>query len=135
MAKRARGSVRPGRRRPIDRRSAPSAPSASSGPATERAPKSSGLSESELARAAEIEAELLAQERAAETARTRARERAATREVVSSGPVGSLAQARSEYAYVARDVKDIVRIAALEIGILLALWVLIDVTHVIPLGA
>lgn len=131
MAKRARGSVRPGQRRPIDRRPAsPSAPAA-----REAAPRPTGLSEAELARAAELEAQLLAQEKAAEQARTRTRERATTRELVSTGPTGSLAvQARDEYAYVARDVKDIVRIASLLIGTLILLWVLIDVAGVIRIG-
>lgn len=127
MAKRARGTVRPGRRRPIDRRPASPSPAA--------APRPAGLSEAELARAAELEAQLLAQEKAAEQARTRNRQRTATRELVSSGPTGSLAvQASKEYAYVARDVKDIVRIASLLIGILVALWILIDVARVVPIG-
>lgn len=132
MVKRARGSVRPGQRRPIDRR--PASPGTAGAPAA-AAPKPSGLSEAELARAAELEAQLLAEEKAAEHARTRTRVRAATREQVSSGPSGSFAAvAANEYAYVARDVKDIVRIASLLIGILLALWILIDVTAIIPIG-
>jgi hypothetical protein len=138
MAKRARGSVRPGQRRPIDRRPASSSSSATPaapGAGAERAPKPSGLSEAEIARAAEIEAQLLADERAAEQARSKSRQRAATRELVSSGPGGSLARAETEYAYVARDVRDIVRIAALELAILFGLWILIDVTHVIPFGS
>lgn len=131
MAKRARGSVRPGQRRPIDRR--PASPTAPASPGA--TPRPAGLSDAELARAAELEAELLAQEKAADQARTRTRERTATRELVSSGPTGSLAvQARDEYAYVARDVKDIVRIASLLIGILLVLWILVDVARVIPIG-
>ena len=56
-----------------------------------------------------------------------------TREVVGTG--GSLAaREAAEYAYVARDVKDIVRIASLLLFILLVLWILIDVTGIIPLG-
>jgi hypothetical protein len=142
MAKRVRGSVRPGQRRRVDRRpasSSSSAPSssasASSGSSVERAPRPSGLSEAEIARAAEIEAQMLADERAAEEARSKSRQRAATREVIRSGPTGSLASAETEYAYVARDVRDIVRIAALELAILFGLWILIDVTHVIPFGS
>jgi hypothetical protein len=130
MAKRARGTVRPGQRRPVDKRpAAPAVPSTA--PA---APKPVGLSDAELERAAQIEADLLAQERAAEQTRKRTRERASTREAVS-GPTGTLAvRAEQEYAYVARDVKDIVRIASLLIGILLVLWILIDVAKVIPIG-
>jgi len=138
MAKRVRGSVRPGQRRPAGRRSssssAKSASSTSGAASAERAPKPSGLSEAEVARAAEIEAQLLAEEKAAEDARSKSRQRAATREMISSGPSGSLARAEAEYAYVARDVRDIVRIAALELAILFGLWILIDVVQVVPLG-
>jgi hypothetical protein len=132
MAKRARGSVRPGQRRPIDRR--PASPAAAPTPAA-TTPKPAGLSDAELARAAELEAQLLAEEKAAEQSRTRNRERAATRELVSSGPSGALAtSAANEYAYVVRDVKDIVRIASLLIGILIVLWILIDVTGILSIG-
>lgn len=131
MAKRARGSVRPGQRRPIDKRPATTAPAASTAAAT---PKPAGLSEAELDRAAQLEAELLAQEKAAEQARTRTRARAG-REVIAPAAAGTLAvAAKTEYAYVARDVKDIVRIASILIGILFLLWILIDVTKVIPIG-
>jgi hypothetical protein len=50
-------------------------------------------------------------------------------------PAGSFAaQEAREYAYVARDVKDIVRIASLLLGILFVLWILIDVTGIIAIG-
>jgi hypothetical protein len=131
MAKRARGSVRPGQRRPIDKRPASPAAAANT-PAA--APKPTGLSEAELERAAQLEADLLAQEKAADQARTRTRARA-TRETVVPATAGSLsAAAQSEYAYVARDVKDIVRIASLLIGILIALWLVIDVFEVVKIG-
>jgi hypothetical protein len=130
MAKRARGSVRPGQRRPIDKR--PASPASPAAPAT---PKPAGLSDAELERAAQIEAEMLAQERAAEQARKRTRERSATREVVASGPSGPLTvQEQREYAYVARDVKDIVKIASLLLAILFALYLVIDVFKVVPIG-
>jgi hypothetical protein len=131
MAKRARGTVRPGQRRPIERRSA-STPSAAV-PAV-AAPRPSGLTEAEERRAAELEKQLLADEKAAETARTRTRERA-SRDVVGTGPVGNLAvRAEAEYAYVGRDVKDIVRIASILLAVLFALWILIDVTKVISIS-
>jgi hypothetical protein len=130
MAKRARGSVRPGQRRPIDKR--PGSPVAASTPAA--APKPTGLSEAELERAAQLESDLLAEEKAAEQARTRTRTRA-TREVVTPAAAGSLSvAAKAEYAYVARDVKDIIRIASILIGILIALWLVIDVFAIIPFG-
>jgi hypothetical protein len=125
MAKRARGSVRPGQRRPIDRR-----PVATTAAAT---PKPSGLTADEEARAAELEKQLLADERAAEAARSRAKERA-TRETFS-GTTGSLAvRAEQEYAYVGRDVKDIARMAVLMLVVLIGLWVIIDVMKVITIS-
>lgn len=131
MAKRARGSVRPGQRRPIDRRPASPAGPASPGPARVE-PRPSGLSEAELARAAELEAQLLAEERAAEEARRRTRERSAVREVGAGGALS--VRAEEEYAYVARDVKRITRVAALLLGTLLLLWILIDGVGVLPVG-
>lgn len=131
MAKRARGSVRPGQRRAIERRPASSA---AASPAAAPTPKPAGLSEAEVARAAELEAALLAEERSAEDARKRTRERSATRELGSGAAGNFAAQEAAEYAYVARDVKDIVRIAALLIGVLFVLWILIDVMKVIPIG-
>jgi hypothetical protein len=137
MAKRARGSVRPGQRRRVDRRTAsPSAttPAPAATPAQAATPKPAGLSEAEVARAAQIEADLLAEEKAAEQARKRTRERTTTRAVVAT-PGSLAAQEAKEYAYVARDVKDIVKIASLLLGVLIVLWLLIDVTKVISLGA
>jgi hypothetical protein len=133
MAKRVRGSVRPGQRRPIDRRPGAPAPAAGTS-ATTPAPKPLGLSDAEVARAAELEAQLLAEERAAEDARRRSKERAGSREVTPVSRGTFAAQEAVEYAYVARDVKDIVRIAAILLTVLFVLWILIDVTHVIPIG-
>ena len=130
MAKRARGSVRPGQRRPTARRPVSTSPAA---PTASAAPRPSGLTDTEAERAAELEAQLLEQERAAEAARTRTRERA-TRDVVYGGG-GSLAiKAEEEYAYVARDVKQIVRIGSLMLAILFGLWYLIDIAKVFPIG-
>ncbi len=78
---------------------------------------------------------MLATEKAAEQARSRTRARAVARETVSPAAPGSLAvTAANEYAYVSRDVKDIVRIASLLIGTLVLLWILIDVAEVISIG-
>lgn len=129
MAKRARGSVRPGQRRPTERRPAPAA--APQGVVPSVAPRPSGLTEAEASRAAEIEAQLLAQERAAEATRRRTQ----TRTPREAGAGGGLAlRAEVEYAYVGRDVKEITRIAALLLTILFGLWILIDVAKVISIG-
>jgi hypothetical protein len=127
MAKRARGSVRPGQRRPIDRRPAPTP--ASGGATT--TPKPAGLTEAETARAAELERQVLEQERQAEAARTRAKERS-TREVYAGG--GSLAvRAEQEYAYVARDVRRIAEMAVFMVVTLVGLWFLIDILKVVTI--
>ncbi len=133
MAKRARGSVRPGQRRPIDRRTAPAAtPAAAGGTVAPATPRSTGLTDAEAARAAELEAQLVADERAAEKARIRSQPRAGTQ---GRAPSGSLElRAEVEYAYVARDVKDIVRIAALLFAVLFGLWYVIDVAKIVPIG-
>lgn len=127
MTKRARGTVRPGQRRPIQRRVAGSAGPAApeTGAATVRP---AGLTEAEARRAAELEAQLLVAEREAESTRTRGRMPRIERE---AAPSGSLAiRAQQEYAYVARDVKDIIRISLVLFAILFGLWILIDVAVV-----
>jgi len=125
MVKRARGSVRPGQRRPIDRR--PAAPVTGGGTT---APRPTGLSDAELARAAELEAQLLAEERAAEAARKRTSDRPAAREIAGTRTIAF----EDEYAYVARDLRDIVRIAVLLLAILFALYLVIDVFEVVRIG-
>ncbi len=137
MAKRARGTVRPGQRRPIERRpagpaAATPATRAAATPAAPLAPRPAGLTEAEAARAAELEAQLLAEERAADEARRRTKERAVVGREVAPG--GSLAiRTEEEYAYVARDVKEIVRIATLLLVVLFALWILVDVAKVVTI--
>ncbi len=138
MAKRVRGSTRPGQRRPIERRPAsaasrPAPGSPAPAPAARPAPGSrpSGLTDAEVQRAAEIEAALLAEERAAETTRRRTEERVATAREV--GGTRAL-RPETEYAYVARDVKDIVRIATLLLVILFGLWIAIDVMGLVTIS-
>lgn len=117
MAKRARGSSKPGQRRPVQRPGGkPTAPARPSG----------SLTAAEEARAAELEAQLLAEERAAVGARERNRDRGRASDegrVVRPAP-GLLAQrASEEYGYVVRDVRRIVRIGGGLMIALLALWV------------
>ncbi len=145
MAKRVRGSSRPGQRRPIARRpgsaaagSSAARPAASPSSATPSvpggatvAPRPGGLTDAEVQRAAEIEAAMLAEERAAESARRRSQERAsAARETAGARAI----RPEDEYAYVARDVRDIVRIAALLLVILFGLWIAIDVAGVVKIN-
>ncbi len=137
MAKRVRGTVRPGRRRAAGRPQPrpntlrePTAPA----PSSER--RAGGLTPEEERRAAEIEARILEQERAAEEARRRreSRERLGGEGRVRTTQAGGLAaEASQEYAYVVRDVRRIVLIGGGLVAILLVLFVLIDVTHVLSI--
>jgi hypothetical protein len=131
MAKRARGHVRPGQRRPVTRRPAPASAVASGSTATV-APRPSGLTEAEAARAAELEAQLVAEERAAEMARSRTQPRA--KAIGRTAPSSLELSAEVEYAYVARDVKDIVRVMALLFAVLFGLWIIIDKLKILPIG-
>ena len=128
MAKRVRGSTRPGQRRRIQR-STTSRAQVTSQPAT---PPSTSLTAAEEARAAELEAQIVAEERAAETA-NRSRERG-RRQVEAEGRArpGSIAvRASEEYAYVLRDVRRIALIGGSLIAGLLGLWVVTQVTGIV----
>lgn len=130
MAKRTRGSHRPGRRPPLRREAArPSSTAAPARPAI-------GLSPEEEARAAEIEAQIVAEERAAEQATRRSRDRGREGEHVitrlkNAAPLS--VRAADEYAYVRRDVWRIARIGVVLLVILAILHILINVLHVIQL--
>jgi hypothetical protein len=131
MAKRSRGSHRPGRRAPL-KREAPRPSNAAAPPAR----PSSALTREEEARAAEIEAQIVAEERAAEQASRRSRDRGREPERVvsrvrSSAPLS--VRAADEYAYVRRDVRRIARIGGALIAILAILHILINVLHVFQL--
>jgi hypothetical protein len=132
MAKRARGSTRPGQRAPIQRTSArpPTtsvAPATSDDPIAETALGAYGgqsLTDADLARAAALEAQIVAEEKAAETAKQ-------PRKRVESVPraTGTLAaSAAEEYAYVARDVRRITLIGGSLIALLIGAWAVIQVT-------
>jgi hypothetical protein len=85
----------------------------------------------EEARAAELEAAILAEERVAEDAR-RARERGrrpAEGAIYSSTPLAT--RAAEEYGYVRRDVRRIAVVGGSLLGILAILHVLVNVARVI----
>ena len=96
---------------------------------------SGGLTEAEIARAAQLEAEQTAREKAAITESLKRR--------AVPGPTGSHAahdvnaplsvRMSHEYAYVARDVKRILLTAGLMAAILVVLDILVNVTKVISL--
>jgi hypothetical protein len=130
MAKRARGtSTRPGQRAPLQRRG-PVSPRLSSpvGPTT--AP-SIGLTPAEEARAAELEATIVASERAATSRATAATapSPARTFEPRARTGTGSIAaRAADEYGYVSRDIRRIALIGGSLIVILLGLWTVVQAT-------
>ena len=131
MAKRTRGSNRPGQRHAERHSSA----RPQSRPATRPA---GALSEAEEARAAELESQIVAQDRAAESNRARGRDRGRAVEVARPGRPGGqgllAARAAEEYAYVVRDVRRIIAVGGSMAVTLLALYVLIDVMHVVTIS-
>jgi hypothetical protein len=123
MVKRARGSNRPAQRRQ-------QRPAATTGSASPR--PSGSLTEQEAARAAELEAKIVAEERAANEARSRNRERSRA-ETGRSRDVTPLAARTVEYAYVRRDVSRILALSGVQLLILVTLFILINVTGIIQI--
>jgi hypothetical protein len=101
-------------------------------------PRSGGLSATEEARAAEIEAQIVASESAAQTERGRSREKRRSSEDVPRDEAprtrsGSLLAIRGEqeYAYVLRDIRRIATVGGSLVGVLIVLYILIEVVGVI----
>jgi len=132
MAKRARGSHRPGQRPPLQRTSSRPAPAPNSAAAAPVASRPSTLTPEEEERAAELEAQIVAEERAADEARRRTgdRRRSGTSDVaVAPRAAGGLAvRAADEYAYVGRDVKRITLIGGGMIALMIVLWLVLNAT-------
>ncbi len=133
MAKRTRGSSsRPGQRSPLQRPPRPgTSSSAAGGPAPAPATRPVTLTAEEEARAAELEAKILEEERTAETAQRRARDRdrrgtAESAAVRASAPLAI--SAADEYAYVARDVRRLTIVVALLLAILFGFWIVFQAT-------
>lgn len=129
MAKRARGTTRPGQRRPIQRVARPPAGR------PEAAPQE-GLTAADITRAAELEAEIVAADRAAQAGVGRRAERARASDETAptlrrTGAGGRLAvEAAEEYRYVARDVRRIAVIGGSMFGILAVLYIVLEVVGV-----
>jgi hypothetical protein len=124
MAKRTRGSHRPGQRHSSHSRHQPR-PSR----------PSQGLSAAEEARAAELESAIVAREREAQANLARGRDRNLDAGRAGRARTGSplAVRAAEEYSYVSRDVRRILRIGGSMISILVIFFVLIDVLHVIEI--
>ena len=83
----------------------------------------------EEARAAELEAAIVAEERLAEATRRGRSQRADPTTAVRSGSPLAVAAA-NEYAYVARDVRRVALVGGSLVVLLLGLWVAVQVTGV-----
>ena len=132
MAKRTRGSSRPGQRRPITRSTRPVKPAEAAAVAPV-APRPTELTPEEEARAAELEAQIVSEERQAEQAQRQARERqqrAVDRDPAVRSAVPLSVREAEEYAYVARDVRRIATIAAGLFAIMIGLWIALQVSGV-----
>jgi hypothetical protein len=128
MAKRSRIGGRPGQRRPIQR---PANRPAVAAPTRRR----DGVTPEEEARAAELEAAIVAEEKAAEDARRGVSADRRGRAPTEGGAIyssSSLAtRASEEYAYVRRDVRRIAIVGGSLLGVLAILEILVNVAHVI----
>jgi hypothetical protein len=124
MAKRSRVAARPGQRRPLQR-SATRIDSA--------APRPEGsVTREEEARAAELEAAILAEQEAADEARTsRARGRVVPEATPRPGPSSTplAVRAAEEYGYVRRDIRRITIVGGSLLAVLAVLDVLVNVAH------
>jgi len=128
MAKRARGTTtRPGQRRPMQR---PATRPVAPAPAPRIAPRPTTLTDEEEARAAELEAAIVAQEQAAAETARRARPQRPTADVPSRSFSSLAVAAGNEYAYVARDIRRVVAVGGTLLAILAVLWVAVQVTGV-----
>jgi hypothetical protein len=127
MAKRSRIGGRPGQRRPIQRptnRPAVAAP-------TRRPDR---VTPEEEARAAELEAAILAEERLAEDTRRRGRGQARDRAPIEGTIYSSSSlatRAAEEYGYVRRDVRRIAIVGGGLLAVLAILDILVNVLHVV----
>jgi hypothetical protein len=123
MAKRSRVGARPGQRRPMQRSAAR--------PAAAPAPRPAGsVTPEEEARAAELEAAIVAEEKAAEASRRsrdRDRHTAAEGALYSSTPLAT--RAAEEYSYVRRDIRRIAVVGGGLLALLAVLDILVNVLH------
>ena len=134
MAKRQRGSTRPGQRPPT--KSTTGRPSAATSPAPAPQRPAGTLTDDELAHAAEIEARIVAEERqaSASLASGRERRRAASADAPVRGrprAVSTLAVvAADEYLYVQRDLRQIVIVFVGIFAILFAAFIIAQIVGV-----
>ena len=131
MAKRARGSTsRPGQRPPLQRQ--PARPATQTVAPAAKAPRPDELTAAEEARAGELEAAIVAEERKAETTKARARSSRSVDAEASRSASTLTISAAEEYAYVARDVRRIAIVGGSLVATLFGLWAIAHVTGIGP---
>jgi hypothetical protein len=129
MAKRSRVAARPGQRRPLQRSAARPETAAPGRP-------EGSVTREEEARAAELEAAILAEEKAAtEVRRSRERVRQGPEATprVGYSPTPLATRAAEEYGYVRRDIRRITIVGGSLLTILAVLHVLVNVAHLFTL--
>ena len=99
-------------------------------PAPRVAPRPTTLTDEEEARAAELEAAIVAREQVAAEAARPGRPQRAPADAPTRSFSSLAVAAGNEYAYVARDVRRIVTVGGTLVGILAALWIIVQVTHI-----
>jgi hypothetical protein len=129
MAKRSRLAARPGQRRPLQR--------PTPRPADGATRPAGSLTREEEARAAQLEAAIVAEEKAAEASR-QVRDRARRPTVDAVGGVSYTSvplsvRAADEYGYVKRDIRRITIVGGFLIAILAVLEVLVNGMHLFTL--
>ena len=128
MAKRQR-AVPAGQRRPSTR-TAPKPAAATVAPTPAK-----GLTDAEEARAAELEAQLVSQERAATSTADRSRSRRSDPDAATRGrskESGILAaRATVEYAYVTADIRRIVIVGGSLFILMIAIWLVLSLSGVL----
>jgi hypothetical protein len=129
MAKRSRLGGRPGQRRPLQR--AATRPSTTTPTTSTTARPAASVTAEELARAAELEAAIVAEEKAVDDARRNRNQgrRPAEGAIYSSVPLST--RAAEEYGYVRRDVRRIAIVGGSLLAVLAILEVLVNVLHLI----
>ncbi len=123
MAKRSRLGARPGQRRPLQR-------SAAGARATTR--PADAVTPEEMARAAELEAQILAEEQiAAESRKSRDRRTKTPADDTAIYSSSTLAErASQEYGYVQRDLRRIAIVGGGLLIVLVVIDILLNVAHV-----
>ena len=130
MAKRSRLTAKPGQRRPLQR---------STGRSAEAGGRPVGsVTAAEEARAAELEAQIVAEEKAADEARRGRAKRALADPLdapIARGYSGVPLSVRAadEYAYVKRDIRRISVVGGFLIAILVVLEILVNGMHLFTL--